>query len=569
MHNLSPELYHGQVVGKMSFIVNRLERIDPENQQDEIRSDFKDELHWMKEVKDFQTILNASKSGQCNDFDTLSQKSLILQELDRLITSIQPFTMTKELVASMYHKMKEQKNLWSSFYHSRLDEIEKLNDAVNSMTPPAKYFLQAVVAKLKMHLAQNGLTRDDAEAPKLFQLAINMRDMGFRGLEAQLPLFKAFVNTQEVAPFEHVLSSEEQQVLVKSLIDPLAPKLASNTLKSILLALQASDSINKELFTTIDAIFKQDTQLKALSTITLNDQSIDETEVETLFVKALKGPESEAIANTAVLCNLLLLSKSFPQAKEVIDPVLKSSNKQTVTLSNPDLLYSIIAALVDSQFTAKDDLEFDSLNQTLHHLKEQLAKPGIIDEAMDLNQTYLFINKKVQTILDGIPQRKDRLESLGFGVPTFRRIENEISKLNADPDNGINEIVVEFYTAIQKAKETHFHNKDAVSTIKQVEHITAKEFNEFFKECCEAGEHAAQRLDGNRSGLTVVIDALKAIANWGIYLLSFGTTSQFFKKPRTAVDDVAEAVSELKGTLAATLDHLELNSVSTAAPKTN
>lgn len=561
MHNLPSELYHSQVVGKMSYMVNVLEQIDPKNQFDMIRADFKEEVRWVKEVKDFQTIMNASATGQCPDFDTLSKKSLILQELNRLLLLTKPVVMKQELVEAMYTEMKSNNNLWSSFYHSRLNELEQLTNAVSNMPSPAKYFLEAAVSKLQLHLSANGLIQKDDEAIKLFQFAVSMRDMGYRGFETQLPVFKSFLNNQASDySFDDVLSTEQQQLMIETILHKSIETITSKTLQNELAALKTRGIVDKQLFITVAAIAKQEAQLQNLTHVVVDGHKLDAMEVESLFAKTSKYSVQNVIQRTALLCDLALTGKATPTLSSMINSTIDSFTDATkADMLTPEFLHQMISQVVNSKIQSINAIEANALNQVLNQLKIRLNNPDLINSNMNANQLNQFINQQAQTTLAAITPRTEKLDSLGFSVPTFKAIEAAISTLNPTDNSGVNEIVIEFYTAIQQAKETYFNDKDSKSTVKQLELITAKDFNEFFKECCDAGKKAAQKLNGNRSGLTVIADALKAIANWGIYLVSFCTTPQFFKAPRTAVDNVAEAVSSLKTTLNSTLDHLELN----------
>jgi hypothetical protein len=561
MNNLPSELHHSQVVGKMGYIVNLLEQIDPKNQFDIIRADFKEEAHWIKEVKDFQTIMNASATGQCPDFDTLSKKSLILQELNRLLLLTQPFVMKQELVESMYTEMKNHNNLWSSFYHSRLNELEQLANAVSNMSSPAKHFLEAAVTKLQLHLSVNGLIQKDDEAIKLFQFAASMRDMGYRGFETQLPVLKAFLNNQESDySFNDVLTTEQQQLMIERILHKSIEMITSQTLQNELADLKTRGIVDKQLFSTVAAIAKNEEQLQAFTHVAVDGHKLDAMEVESLFAKTSKYSTQNAIQRTALLCDLALVGKATPALSGIINRVIDSFTDATRTeLLTPEFLHQMISQVVNSKIQSINAIEANALNQVLNQLKTRLNNPDLINSNMNANQLNQFINQQAQTVLNAMTPRREKLDSIGFSVPTFKAIEAAINTLNPKDNSGMNEIVIEFYTAIQQAKETYFNDKDNKSTVRQLEHITAKDFNEFFKECCDAGKKAAQKLNGNRSGLTVIADTLKAIANWGVYLLSFGTTPQFFKAPRTAVDNVAEAVSNLKTTLSSTLDHIELN----------
>ncbi|MBL7525706.1 hypothetical protein [Legionella bononiensis] len=545
----------------MSYIVSRLEHIDPENVYQDIRDDYKEEMHWIKEVKDFNTIMQASTSGQCPDFDTLSKKALVVQELGRLVSLIQPFTMKKEVVVSMYEKMKKHPNLWSSTYHHRLNELEQLNNSIANLPESVKNFVNAIVTNLKIHLAENGLSDEDPIANELFKLSTSMRDTGYTNINSLISLFIDYMRTHsDSQPFTGVLSQEEQSQMVSALVAHRTTELTSNVLKTRLHDLASTSMVNKKLLRSIDEIFKQDNELKALSEMRLGKHKIYIFQVEEFFAKVSQQVDTDIIQHTEKLCNLFLLSKAFPAAKGYIEVALEQSPEDLDTLiSSPDFLHQIIIDVVYSKCPGQDELESQTRDQLLTQLYAMLTELNLNPSSNYPKQLYQLIHALVQNVLDGIPQRKNQLESLGFGVPTFKTIEEVIKKLDPNNDQNINLAVLEFYTAIQKAKETHFYLLHEPLIGKQIEQISAKDFNAFFKECCDAGKSAAKKLDGNSSGITVIVDMLKAIANWGIYMFSLGTTPQFFKKPRTAVDDVVQAVNDLKVTLANTLEHIDFS----------
>ncbi|WP_298622173.1 hypothetical protein [uncultured Legionella sp.] len=558
MKNLPDELYHSQVVGKMSYIVNLLERIDPHNQCDVIRADFKEEVRLIKEANDFQSLLHASATGQCPDFDTLSKKSLVLQELDRLIT-FTPYTMKKERVESMYADMKNQNNLWSSFYHFRLNELEQLSNTAGKMPAPTQYLLEAALAKLQLHLSEHGIVQKDAEAIKLFQFAFNMKDLGYRSFETQLAAFKAFLNNQSADySFADVLTEEKLQLIINEVVQLASKTISSKTLQNKLVNLKIRGIVDKQLFSSVDELMNDEAKLHVLTQVELDNQKLAPDEVEALFAKVVAFSIHNPHQLTTLLCDLALIGKAIPALSTIINEKLDSfAHTNRTEILNSEFLYQLISHVVRSKIELANVLDAHAITQTLNQLKAQLNNPGAINSNMNLNQLNQFINQQTEAVLSAIPLRKEKLDALGFGFPTFNAIEEALNTLDPTDNSGVNEIVVEFYTAIQQAKETHFQDNQLIT--KQLELISANDFNEFFKECSDAGKSAAQKLDGNRSGLTVVADVLKAIANWGIYLLSFGTTPQFFKAPRTAVNDVADAVNSLKATLTSTLEHLELH----------
>ena len=561
MHNLPKELYHSQVVGKMSYIVRGLEHIDPENVHQSIRDDFKDEIRWIKEVNDFNKIEQASKSGECPDLDTLSKKALVIQELDRFVTLIQPFTMKKEVVVSMYEKMKHHPNLWSSTYHHRLNELEQLNNSIANLPKSIKNFVNAIVTNLKIHLAENGLSDEDPIANELFKLSTSMRDTGYTDINNLISLFINYIQTHsDSQPFTGVLSEADQSQMVSALVAHRSAALTSKILKTKLYELAATNVVDNKLCKSIDEIFKQDNELKALSAMKLGKYNLYLYQVEEFFSKASQQVDKNIIQHTEQLCKLFLLSKAYPAAKGYIDIALEQSPEELNSLiSSPDFLHQIIIDVVYSKCPGEDELEAQTRDQLLTQLYAQLTQLNLNPSSMDLKELNQLIHVQVQTVLDGLPHRKNQLETLGFGIPTFSTIEEVIDRLDPNKDHKVNLAVVEFYTAIQKAKESHFYLTNGPLIGKQIEQINAKDFNAFFKDCCDAGKIAVKKLEGNQSGITVIVDILKSIANWGINMFSLGTTPQFFKKTRTAVDEVVQALNDLKETLATTLNHIDFS----------
>ncbi len=163
MGGLTSEQYHSQVVGKIGYIARCMQTIDPENNLKKIREDYQDVLIWAEKNYRFEEILEASKSGKCpNDLDALSRRSLILQELLRLVSSISPFKMKLDLIESQYEKMKQHVNLWKSDYHVKLNQLNQLTDYLKNAAPtPKNNFLRAMTSVLQMQIAQYGITEDN------------------------------------------------------------------------------------------------------------------------------------------------------------------------------------------------------------------------------------------------------------------------------------------------------------------------------------------------------------------------------------------------------------------------
>lgn len=92
MWGMNSELYHGQVVGKISYINRNLEILDKDkNHKDtNIKDDYKDIIAINSEYNTFSSMLEASKAGKLPDWDSLAKRSLVLQEMVRLQSLIEP-----------------------------------------------------------------------------------------------------------------------------------------------------------------------------------------------------------------------------------------------------------------------------------------------------------------------------------------------------------------------------------------------------------------------------------------------------------------------------------------------
>ncbi|HGF0864942.1 TPA: Dot/Icm T4SS effector v-ATPase inhibitor SidK, partial [Legionella pneumophila] len=269
----------------------------------------------------FEEILEASKSGKCpNDLDALSRRSLILQELLRLVSSISPFKMKLDLIESQYEKMKQHVNLWKSDYHVKLNQLNQLTDYLKNAAPtPKNNFLRAMTSVLQMQIAQYGITEDNEGINQLFKLGLHLLAMANEKIDEQYHLFKGYVKDQaEESPFEGILPEEDQKILVKGMIDYAMPKLSSKVLQDKLSALSSSDVLTKTLLDSIDRIVEENEKLNALSKVKLGKYGLDIREIEEIYSQALKISPQDALQYTAQQCDAQLLSMAFPDSQNYI-----------------------------------------------------------------------------------------------------------------------------------------------------------------------------------------------------------------------------------------------------------
>ena len=547
MYGLSPELQHKQVVGKISFINRNLALIDPAGQMTKIREDHQTEIEWNK--KKAHEIFEGSKHGELPDLAELSKRSFVLQELSRFITLIKPFTLSNKQIEVLYNTMKNQPDLEKSYLHKRLNEIEQLTRPIPNKASSANLFLDVLIAKLQNHLAEHGLQVKDQEAQALEKFIINMRESALLTFEEQFQLFKNFMSSQiSTDPFSGVLDLEKQQQFILELVEKLSSKLSSNVLKERMLALK-DHSLNKELLTSIEQIFAAEKQLQSLEQIHIGSHKLSREEVETIL------SSTKEIERTVLLSKIKLLYKAFPGAEQNAESLLMESNEQlTKTLHSPEFLYRLITAGVMQKINTGIEADKQAALQLCNSLKQKQVNIPL-DSNANMDQTILFLEDSIDSIVQKIPHRKEVFTALGYNIPTFREVETVIEDLLK---NKPSEIIEEFYLEIQKAKREQFYEKDGeIWVVKQIEHISGENVKSFFDNCCMAGINASQKLADNRSLITVIQDVLRAIANWAMKLIGFGSSSQqFFKPPRTAIDDISQALNELRVNLSTTLNHL-------------
>ena len=580
MWGMNPELHHGQVVGKISYINKNLEILDSQNQTN-ISEDYKEIIAIKSKYKSFEKMLEASKSGQLPDFDYLSKVSLILQEMVRLQRQIEPFQMTLEVKNAVYAAFKKKSDLWSSAYHTHLDRFEKLVNALTYAQPPKKLFLQAYIEKLKHHFAKNGF-EGIACVEALLKKASNTLDLSVSNLERQIPIFLEFMAEQkDETPFAGILPSEIQQALAGVLIDNFESQLSSKTLQEILSRLKNPGMLTQPFLQSIDKIIEIDKQLKQMPEIRLNSYSLRAEEIEFIFAeKVQKSTLGEALDHTIQERDIRLLIKAFPQAADGIRrcvSLLEGKGYSWAKIrQHTDFQYAIIAAQVQHDCKKMDGTAKRAATQLCENMREKMRGSEYLDANSNLQKVYELIQHRIQDILTEIPQQKEKLQALGMEYLTFKEIDaifsDYFSELAADGDekealdldamkydsnispNPETQATKVFYEAIHAAKMKYFYSN---GDMKRVQKISAENVQGFFSECCKAGEQAASKLAQNRSFLIKVRDVLKVIANWLIHKLSFGKSGQFFKPQKTAVGDMLQELDNLQSKLNDILEHLK------------
>lgn len=583
MWGMNSELYHGQVVGKISYINRNLEILDKDkNHKDtNIKDDYKDIIAINSEYNTFSSMLEASKAGKLPDWDSLAKRSLVLQEMVRLQSLIEPFKMTLEVKNAVYAAFKKESDLWKSTYHSYLDTFEKLVNATQPAQPPKKWFLQAYIEKLKHHFAKNGF-EGIACVEALLKKASNTLDLSASSLERQIPIFLEFMAEQkDETPFAGILPYEIQQALAGVLIDNFESQLSSKTLREILSRLKNPGMLTQPFLQSIDKIIEIDKQLKQMPKIRLNSYSLRAEEIEFIFAEKVQNSTlEEALDHTIQERDIRLLIKAFPQAAKGIRRCVRSLEDKGYSWAkirqHTDFQYAIIAAQVQHDCKKMDGTAKRAATQLCENMREKMRGLEDLDAKSNLQKVYGLIQQRIQDILTEIPQQKEKLQALGMEYVTFKEIDaifsDYFSELAADGDekepsdldamkyasnmspNPETQATKDFYEAIHAAKMKYFYSN---GDMKRVQKISAENVQGFFSECCKAGEQAASILAQNRSFLVKVRDVLKAIANWLIHKLSFGKSEQFFKPQKTAVGEMLQELDNLQSKLDAALDHLK------------
>ncbi|HAT1922083.1 TPA: hypothetical protein JAZ42_06030 [Legionella pneumophila] len=555
MGGLTSEQYYSQVVGKIGYIARCMQDIDPENNLKKIRDDYQDILIWTEKNYRFEEILEASKSGKCpNDLDALSRRSLVLQELKRLVSLTSPFKMKIDLIESEYEKMKSHANLWKSDYYSKLNELTRLTDYIkNAESTPKNHFLRAMTSVLQMQIAEYGITQDNDCINLLFKQALHLLAMGNEKIDEQYLLFKRYVKEQpEESPFEGILPAEDQKILVKAMIDYAMPKLSSKVLQDKLSALSSSDELTKTLLDSIDRIVEENEKLNALSKVKLGKFSLDIREIEEIYSQALKISPQDALQYTAQQCDAQLLSMAFPDSQSYI--VESISNKKAKAIAelihSKEFIYQIIKTEVFKQVDPNEKIRLQAATELYQLLGRTMDKQIHLFAKMNLEQINEYIQTKTKSILDKIPERVELLTFMGFEIPTFKGIETLMTALSQSEDQATVAIAQEFYTNIKNAKNQLLGNK-------LIEDIAPQDVEKFFNHCSQYGAEAAQKLADNRPVLTKIADILTAIARWAISLIGFNTPPQFLAPTRTCVDQVSDEINKIKVKLEDTLGILQ------------
>lgn len=555
MGGLTSEQYYSQVVGKIGYIARCMQNIDPENNLKRIREDYQDVLVWAEKNYRFEEILEASKSGKCpNDLDALSRRSLILQELQRLVSSISPFKMKSDLIESQYEKMKHHANLWKSDYHVKLNQLNQLTDYLKNAAPtPKNHFLRAMTYALQMQIAQYGITEDNDRINLLFKLGLHLLAMGNEKIDEQYRVFKGYVQDQpEESPFEGSLPAEDQKVLVKAMIDHALPKLSSKVLQDKLSALSNSGLLTKTLIDNIDKIIEENEKLNALSQVKLGEFGLNTREIEEIYSHALEISPDNALQYTVQRCDAQLLSMAFPDSQNYIAESISNKEAKAIAelIRSKEFIYQIIKTEVFKQVDPNEKIQLQAATELYQLLGRTMDKQVHLLAKMNLEQINEYIQIKTKSILNKIPERVELLTFMGFEIPTFKGIETLMSDLSQSQDKATLAIVQEFYTNIKNAKSQFWGNQ-------LIEDLAPRDVEKFFNHCCQYGAEAAEKLADNRPVLTKIADILTAIARWAISLIGFNTLPQFLAPTRTCVDQVSDEITKIKLKLEDTLGGLQ------------
>ncbi|HDS3845163.1 TPA: Dot/Icm T4SS effector v-ATPase inhibitor SidK, partial [Legionella pneumophila] len=539
----------------IGYIARCMQTIDPENNLKKIREDYQDVLIWAEKNYRFEEILEASKSGKCpNDLDALSRRSLILQELLRLVSSISPFKMKLDLIESQYEKMKQHVNLWKSDYHVKLNQLNQLTDYLKNAAPtPKNNFLRAMTSVLQMQIAQYGITEDNEGINQLFKLGLHLLAMANEKIDEQYHLFKGYVKDQaEESPFEGILPEEDQKILVKGMIDYAMPKLSSKVLQDKLSALSSSDVLTKTLLDSIDRIVEENEKLNALSKVKLGKYGLDIREIEEIYSQALKISPQDALQYTAQQCDAQLLSMAFPDSQNYIVESISDKKAKAIAelIHSKEFIYQIIKTEVFKQVDPNEKIRLQAATELYQLLGRIMDKQIHLFAKMNLEQINEYIQTKTKAILDKIPERVESLTFMGFEIPTFKGIETLMTDISHSQDNETLAIAQEFYTNIKNAKKQLLGDK-------LIEDITPQDVEKFFNQCSQYGSEAAEKLADNRPVLTKIADILTAIARWAISLIGFNTPPQFLAPTRTCVDQVSDEITKIKLKLEDTLGSLQ------------
>lgn len=550
MFGSSQDFIPGQILGTIGHINRCLRTIDPQATLVTIRKDYNHEIELQK--KPLTELYNACKRGECGDYNELNKKSLILQELQRLVTIIVPQVMSPKVLDTVYQELKKQPDLWSSVYHEKLDELEKL---IQSTSRPSlnRSFLNALNAQLKLFISKNGFFPADSELQHLFTLASSVQAMINNNNGTSFELVKTFINAHPHS-LQELISKEEEQLFLSQFIQEVITTIECRPLQEKLLTRLPVLSMNKALLDELTKIATLDKQIHALSTVTLAEHQLSLAEIESVFPVNKDNSLDQTLEYTSNQAYLLLLSKAYPHSKDMLDTLrMKSTLETNQPLGTPELLHCLISAEVLSQIKGKDLLTQEATKQLLDALLKELNKPQTIQSNLTIIQLHLFLQGHIKRVEKEIEKRKLILDALGFASPTFKNVEQVMNEFAAKTSQDHSEITLNFYKAIKAAKEQFLCQK------KPFEELKEKDVIQFFKSCCTAGKEAFKTLDNTRSLCTIIIDALKMLMNWAIRTLTCGKTPQFFKPQKTTLDNLASAVEDLKEVFEDTLTHLDLD----------
>lgn len=541
--HMDPIMKHAQVAGKISYINRLLENIDPLSQVDAFAQVRKTTFRWKDAT--MEEVMEASKNNQCPTLDELLQQSMVFQELNRVVDLCKPFQVRKELLGSLYKQFANERDLFKSSFHHILNNIESLDKALLTTTGSKKYFLKAMFTTLQSDLAEQGVGEENPNIHNSIKKLMRMLELNEQDFTNQYTLFNEFMSSQaDDFPFQVKLDSMVQKELVRSLIENLSSALISNTLKEKLSAYIEPGEVSKALMDNINHILAQNEQLKAAAKVRLGDHKLDERQVTVLFADAVPTLGiDEALKYTQTQRDVSLLKAAYPHSAKYIEQSVagKSGAEITMVLRQFDFLRQLSAN------EALDKLKHAGAVEHAALMQLSQAMLVVVKPEMTIQEISNQINAQAEYIGKHIKQRKEKLNLLGFGLETFGRVEEVLRNYKTEDSDENRQAFAEFYLAIRAAKTKYFSDNGNPASIKQIEEIDSKAVKAFFAECCGAGKVAADKLSNNRSALARIVDVLESIGNIVIYCLSLGSTPKFFKPARTAADDLAHAVKDVKG----------------------
>lgn len=563
MHTLSSDQYHNQVVGKIGFINRNLRAIDPDRQT-KIWEDFAVESEWGNPQHTFIELWHASKADALPDLDTLSHKSMVLQELARFKHCIMPYALSFDRIQTQYEAMKKISDLWGSSYHNTLNSIENIVNYIEGIKEsataisPKHHLIILYTEKLQQYLAQHGLPQENPEVDAMLSSALETLQLAEANLDRQYGVLLKFMQAQDNdAPFAGVALDTQKQ-LALSLIAYYKPKISSLTLQNALDALTQLDGISKSFFKGRDDLAEIDQTLKRFTAIALEDKHLNFKEVDSIFAAqwSLASSNDKALVATERAINLALLARQYPQSTD-------SVNALACTYGEDKKFYFEVRALlplIESELRAaiqkrENTVVYNvALSNVSQHIQQQWAEDT---SRLSLQEAHDFIRQQINdSLAHNIPQQLEKFSELGLGSVTFKPIDAAFEKwLSAQEqsDTSTAKVVNALYQSIYQAKNQYFYAKE---TIKAMKDIGPKEVEGFLTACCTALEKAAKAMSDNRTFVDTLGHLFTQIANWSICMLSCGISSQFFQPSRTPVDQISASIEGLKRQLTRTLDHL-------------